>query len=98
MFTKQSSKKLENRHKGKYQIKKIINSDVVKLDLPGDHHVYPIFNVNLLKLTTTDNPYLNHVQPPGPSIEVDGETKYEITAIVNSYLFGRTKKLLYCVQ
>ena len=92
LFTKQPSKKLENCHIGKYQVKKIISNHVVEFDFLSDLYVYPVFHVNLLKLAATDNPYPGHVQPSGPQIEVNGKTKYEVTAIIDFRLFGRTKK------
>ncbi len=98
LFTKWPSRKLENCHAGKYRVKRIISNHAVKLDLPNDLHVHPVSHVNLLEPAATDDPHPGHVQPPGPPIEVDGETKYEITAIVDSQLFGRTKKLQYRVQ
>ena len=84
LFTKQPSRKLKNCHIGKYQVKKIISNHTVKLDLFNNLHAYPIFHVNLFEPAATDNPYLGHIQPLGLPIKVDGETKYEITAIVDS--------------
>ena len=98
LFTKQLNRKLKNRHAGKYQVKKIISNHAVELDLPSDLHVHPVFYVNLLELAATNNPHPGHVQTPGPPIKVDGETEYEVTTIVDSWLFGRTKKLQYRVQ
>ena len=98
LFTKRPSRKLENCHAGKYQVKKIISNYTIKLDLLSDLHVHPIFHVNHLEPATTDNPHPGYVQSPGPPIKVDGETEYEVTAIVNSQLFRRTKKLQYCVK
>ena len=98
LFTKQPSKKLENCHVGKYRVKKIISTHAVKLDLPSDLHVHPVFHVNFFEPTSTDDLHLDHVQPPGPPIEIDGETKYEVTAIVDFRLFGKTKELQYHVQ
>ena len=98
LFTKQRNKKLENCHVRKYQVKKIICNHAVKLDLPSNLYVHPVFHVNLFEPVAIDDPYPDYVQPPGPPIKVDGETKYEVTAIVDSQLFGRTKKLQYRVQ
>ena len=98
LFTKRPSRKLENRHAGKYRVKRIISNHAVELDLPNDLRVHPVFHVNLLEPAATDDPHPGHVQPPGPPIEVDGETEYEVTAIVDSRLFGRNKKLQYRVQ
>ena len=93
LFTKQPSRKLENCHAGKYQVKKIISNHAVELNLPSNLHIHFIFHVNLFELATTDYPHPGHVQPPGPLIEVDEETKYEVNAMVNSRLFERTKTL-----
>ena len=49
LFTKRSSRKLENRHTGKYQVKKIISNHGVKLDLSSNLYIYFFFYVNLLK-------------------------------------------------
>ena len=98
LFTNRPRRKLENCHADKYQVKKIISNHVVKFDLPSDFHIHLVFHVNLFEPIATNNPHLNHVQPPDPPIKVDGETKYEVTAIVDSRLFERTKKLQYRVQ
>ena len=98
LFTKQLSRKLENRYAGKYWVKKIISNHVVELDLPSDLHIYLVFHINLLKLAVSDNPHPGHVQPPSLPIKVDKETKYEITAIVDFRLFGKIKKLRYRIQ
>ena len=93
LFTKQLSRKLKNCHSGKYQVKKIISNYVVELDLLGNLYVYLVFHVNFFEPAGTDDPHLGHIQPPGPPIEVDGETKYEIIAIVDFRLLGRAKNL-----
>ena len=93
LFTKRPSRILENHRVGKYQVKKIISNHAVELDLPSDLHVYHVFHVNLPKPAATDDPHLGYVQPPGPLIEVDGETEYKVTAIVDSRLFEKIKKL-----
>ena len=93
LFTKQSSRKLKNCHLGKYWVKKIVSNHAVELDLPSDLYVHPIFHINLLEPAATDDSHPSHVQPPGPPIKFNGETEYEVTAILDSRLFGRTKKL-----
>lgn len=98
LFTKQPSRKLENCHMGKYQVKRIISNYAIKFHLPNDLHVYSVFHINHLKPAATDDPHPGHVESPGPPMKVDGETEYEFTAIVDSWLFGRTKKLQYRVQ
>ena len=98
LFTKRPSRKLENRHAGKYRVKKIVSNHAVELNLPSDNYGHLVFHINLFKPAAIDDPHLGHVQPPGPPIKVDGETEYEVTSIVDSRLFERTKKLQYRVQ
>ena len=93
LFTKQPNRKLGNRHIGKYQMIRIISNYTVKLDLFSDLYVYSIFHINFLEPAAIDDLHPGHVQPSGPPIKVDGETEYEVTAIINSRLFGKTKKL-----
>ena len=91
LFTKRPNRKLENSHAGKYQVKKIISNHVVKLDLSYDFHVHLVFHVNLIQLAAPNDSHLGYVQLANPLIKVDGETEYEVTAIVDFRLFGRTK-------
>ena len=98
LFTKRPSKKLENCHVGKYQVKMMISNHVIELDLLSDFHVHFISHVNLFESTATDDTYCGHVKPLGLPIKVDGETKYKVTAIVDICLFMKTKKLQYCVK
>lgn len=54
-----------------------------------------VFYVNLLELATTNPSHADHIQLCLPLIKVDGEVKWEMTAIVNSRYFGCAKKLQY---
>ena len=92
LFTKQPSKKLKNCHSGKYRVQKIISNHAVELDLSSDLYILSVFPVNFLEPAATDDPHPSQLQPQGPPIKVDEETEYEVTAIVDSWLFGRTKK------
>ena len=98
LFTKQPNKKLENYYVGKYQVKKIISNHTPELDLLSDLYIHPVFHVNLFESATTDDSHPGYVQPFGLLIKVVRETKYEVTAIVDSCLFKRTKKLQYRIQ
>ena len=95
LFIKWPSRKLENCHSGKYWVKKIISNQGVELDIPSDLHIHLVFHVNIFEPVSTDDPHLSHIQPPGLPIKVNGETKYEVTTIVDSRLFGKTRKLQY---
>src|SRR5258708_26461330 len=47
--------------------------------------VHPIFHVSQLE-PTFPNPFLHREQPPPPPIELDGETEYEVSEILDSKL------------
>lgn len=97
LITKKPSRKLENIYGGKYAVKRLISPYVIELELRLEFQVHHIFHVNLLKLVATNPPHPGYVQPSGPLIEVDGKIEYKILEIVDSRLFGRTKRLQYCV-
>lgn len=84
LFTKHLSRKLENCHADKYQVKIITSNHAVELDFPNDHRVHSVFYVNLLKPAATNDPHPGYVQPSGPPMKVNKETEYKVTAIVDS--------------
>ena len=98
LFTKQPCQKLENRRAGPYPVKQIVSTHAIKLTLPADIRVHPMFHVNLLEPAATNPPHAGHIQLPPPPIKVDGEAEWEVTAIVDSRYFGQAKKLQYRVQ
>ena len=61
--------------------------------------VHPVFHVSQLE-PSIPNSIPNHVQPPPPLIEVDGEPEYEISNILDSKIDQRRRncKLLYLVR
>jgi hypothetical protein len=61
--------------------------------------VDPVFHVSQLEPTIL-NTIRNHVQPPPPPIEIDGEPEYEIAEILDSKVNRHRKscKLLYKVH
>ena len=60
--------------------------------------VHPVFHVSMLELATP-NSILDQIQSPPPPVEVEGETKYEISSILDSKLdCRRTCKLLYLIR
>lgn len=93
LITKRPGRKLENVNGGKYAIKKIISPHAVKLELPPSLQIYPVFHVNLLEPAATNPPHSGYVQPPGQSLIVDGKVEWEVADIVDSQLFGKSKRL-----
>jgi hypothetical protein len=78
------SKKLSEKSLGPFDIIAQPGTHSVTLWLL-DHlcTIHPVFHVSQLEPTTL-NTILNHTQPPPPPIEIDGEIKYKIAAILDS--------------
>ncbi|KXN83971.1 hypothetical protein AN958_00615 [Leucoagaricus sp. SymC.cos] len=68
------------------------------IQLPKSMHaVHPVFHVSMLE-PSTPNLFLTHAAPPLAPIIIDGESKFEITYIVNSKINRHQAcKLLYKV-
>jgi len=47
--------------------------------------IHPVFHVSQLEPATL-NTIPNHIQPPPPPVEVNGEPEYEISKILDSKL------------
>src|SRR6266581_4472386 len=61
--------------------------------------IHPVFHVSQLE-PSIPNTILNHVQPPPPPIEINGEPEFKITEILNSKIgrWCQNCKLLYLVH
>ena len=61
--------------------------------------VHPVFHVSQLE-PAIPNTIPNHVQPPPPPVEIEGEPEYEIAEILDSKIDWRHRncKLLYLVH
>src|SRR6202000_1401986 len=94
--TKRPSKKLDHKRLGPFRISKKISSHAFRLELPhGMRFLHPVFHISLLEPYHT-NTIPNRVQPPPLPVEIDGHTKYEVAAILNSR--RRRQRLEYLVQ
>ena len=94
------SKKLSEKNIGPYPIIAQVGSLSFTICLPDSMHaVHPVFHISQLELTTP-NVIPNHIQPPPPPVEVNGEPEYEITEILDSKLDCRRRQcpLLYLVR
>ena len=94
--TKRPSKKLDHKRLGPFPIARGISSHAFRLDLPRSlRFIHPVFHVSLLE-PYHPNSIPNRTQPPPLPVEVDGETEYEVSAILDSR--RRRNKLQYYVQ
>jgi hypothetical protein len=90
--TKRPSRKLDWKN-SKYTVLEIVGPNAVKLNTPG--RVHPVFNVNMLRLASSD-PLPSQPQDdnePEP-IEVDGEEMYLVEEILKERSKGRRKQYL----
>src|ERR1700742_1282956 len=82
--TKRPSKKLDQRRLGPYKITKANSSHAFRLELPRTlRFIHPVFHVSLLE-PYRRNTIPNRVQPPPLPVEVDSQTEYEVSAILDS--------------
>ena len=93
------TKKFSEKYLGPFEIIAQAGSHSFTLRLPETlRSVHPVFHVSMLE-PAIPNVIPNQIQPPPPPIEVEGETEYEIAAILDSKIDKRrTCKLLYLVR
>lgn len=65
----------------------------IELNFPKNLHVHFVFYVNFLEFAATDAFHHDHIQFFDPSIEIDGKTEYEITAMINFRFSEKIKKI-----
>jgi hypothetical protein len=89
------SKKFAPKYMGPFTIVEKVGKVAYKLELPPSMQVHPVFHVSLLKDYRLDPRYA----PPAPIIDfIDGETHYQMEAIVGERKFGRKKLQQYEVK
>jgi hypothetical protein len=94
------SKKLAEKYLGPFEIIGQARTRAYILWLPDSLRVvHPVFYVSMLE-HATPNSILNQVQSPPPPVEINGETEYEISEILNTKIDRRRKpcNLLYLVH
>ena len=93
------SKKLSEKFLGPFEIIAQIGSISFTLLLPDNMRaIHPVFHISMLELSTPNN-FPNRVTPPQPPIIIDGESKYEISKILDSKIDKHRKcQLQYLVK
>ena len=95
------SKKLSEKNLGPYEIISTPGSHSFTLRLPSQFWaVHPIFHISQLE-PAVPNPFPNWTQPPPPPIEIDGESEYEVSEILDSktdWRFKADNGLCYLVR
>ncbi|SJK99876.1 uncharacterized protein ARMOST_03187 [Armillaria ostoyae] len=97
--TTRPTAKFAEKFLGPFEIIAQPGSHSFTLKLPSDlHAIHPVFHVSQLE-PVEENTIPNHIQPPLPPVEVDGEEQYEIAQILDSKIDRRFRcPLLYRIQ
>ncbi len=99
--TTQPSKKLSEKNLGPYEIIAIPGSHLFTLCLPQHFHsIHPVFHISQLELVELE-PFPQHIQPPPPPVEINGNIKYEVSEVLDSRVdrcFRGNKSLCYLVH
>src|SRR5260221_10320826 len=94
-------KKLSEKNLGPYEIITIPSSHLFTLRLPQHFHsIHPVFHISQLEPSEPE-PFLQHIQPLPPPVEIDSDIEYEVSKVLNSRLdrhFRGNKSFCYLVR
>ena len=91
------TRKLTPRRLGPFEIIEEISPVVYKLRLPETWRVHNVFHASLLTPQVVTPKYGVPADPPLPEL-VDGESEFEVEAILQHKFIGRKKEIRYLVQ
>ena len=87
------TEKLTERFIGPYKIKKIISTNVVKLELPSTIKIYPVVNISRICRYIGQVEGQKREQPP--PVIIEGEEEWEVKRILNKrQIRGKDKYLV----
>jgi len=87
------TEKLTERFIGPYKIKKIISTNVVKLELPSTIKIYPVVNISRICRYVGQVEGQKREQPP--PVIIEGEEEWEVKRILNKrQIRGKDKYLV----
>src|SRR5258707_4903764 len=99
--TTRPSRKLAEKNLGLFEIIGTLGMHSITVHLPQQFRgVHPVFHISQLK-PAFPNPFPHREQPPPPPIELDGETEYEVSKILDSKLdchFKTVHALRYLIR
>jgi len=90
---KRRSEKLMEQFVGPYQVKGIISTNIIELDLPNTVKIHPVVNVSRVQ-RYKDQVEGQKKKRPAPVI-IEGEEEYEVEKILNKKKFrGKDRYLV----
>ena len=93
----QPSIKLAPKRYGPFKIRKVLLPITYQLELPLQWKIHDVFHVDLLTpYHETELHGPNYTRPP-PDL-IDGEEEYEVEEVLQSWKFGRGRKVQYLVR
>jgi transposase InsO family protein len=95
--TRRPSKKLDWKNAGPFLVTKVVSPYAYKLELPPDIRIHPVFHTSLLRPSPSD-PLPGQIQPPPPTIVIDGEEEYQVEKVEDSRFNRRRKRHEYLVK
>jgi hypothetical protein len=93
----QPTAKLAPRRHGPFKITQVMSAVNYRLELPTQWNIHPVFHIDLLtpyKETIMHGPNFTR---PAPEL-IDGEEEYSVEKILDSWHFGRRRRLQYLVK
>jgi hypothetical protein len=92
-----STAKLAPRRHGPFKVTQIVSPVAVRLELPPQWRIHPVFHISLLTpYTETPSHGPNFTRPP-PDL-IDGEEEYEVEQIRSHQTWGWSKTLQYLIK
>jgi RNase H-like domain found in reverse transcriptase/Reverse transcriptase (RNA-dependent DNA polymerase)/Integrase zinc binding domain/Chromo (CHRromatin Organisation MOdifier) domain len=89
--------KLAPRRHGPFRVTEIVSPVAVRLELPPQWKIHPVFHISLLTpYSETPSHGPNFTRPP-PDL-IDGEEEYEVEQIRSHRTWGRSKTLQYLIK
>ena len=80
-MARRRTEKLTERFVGPYKIKKIVSTNVVKLELPSTIRIHPVVNISRICRYVGQVEGQKREQPP--SVIIEGEEEWEVKRILN---------------
>jgi hypothetical protein len=95
--TNQPTAKLAPRRHGPSKVKQVMSAVNYRLELPTQWSIHPVFHIDLLTPYRETIMHGPNFTQPAPEL-VEGEEEYSVEKILDSWRFGRRRRLQYLVK